>query len=300
MWGLSNVKLRSKVILLALIPTLILAVALSAVSIAVLYRLAHEEVDQARQLLLKERGASLEHHVQMAVSSVKTIYDESANGDLAARNRAVQVLRKLTYDKQGYFFGYDRENIRLFWADKDIDIGVSFNDVKDANGVFAIRELNLLAHAGKHFLRYDWAVPGNDKPIPKLGYSVLFEKWDMMIATSVNLDDIDAEVDRIVIADLVLLVIAVVAVLLCCCVAVLLGNSIIKPLLVTARSIIKMHWPLLGKARWFVSFRWCLVLIWSAPSRKAATLTSKWATTCCSMAGEWAKHIGVALLKRRA
>jgi hypothetical protein len=39
MWGLSNVKLRSYVILLALVPTLILAVALSAVSIAVLYRL---------------------------------------------------------------------------------------------------------------------------------------------------------------------------------------------------------------------------------------------------------------------
>lgn len=240
MWGLSNVKLRSKVILLALIPTFILAVALSTVSIGVLYRLAHEEVEQARQLLLKERSASLEHHVQMAVSSVKTIYDDSGNGDIEARDRAVQVLRKLSYDKQGYFFGYDRDNIRLFWADKDADIGVSFNDVKDANGVFAIRELNLLARAGKHYLRYDWPVPGNDKPIPKLGYSVLFKKWDMMIATAVNLDDIDAEVSRIaetkyeqinsfvktiVIADLVLLLVIAV-------IAVLLGNSIIKPLLV--------------------------------------------------------------------
>ncbi|WP_412070974.1 cache domain-containing protein [Pseudomonas fluorescens] len=143
-------KLRSKVILVALIPTLILTVTLSAVSIAVLYRLAHEEMEQVRQLLLKERSASLEHHVQMDVSSVKSIYDESGDSDIEARNRAVQVLRKLTYDKQGYFFGYDRDNIRLFWADKDIDIGVSFNDVKNANGVFAIRELNLLARSGKH------------------------------------------------------------------------------------------------------------------------------------------------------
>jgi len=233
-------KLRGKVILLALVPTFVLAVALSAVSITVLFRLAQEEVEQARQLLLKERGAALENHVQMAVSSVKAVYETSTYGDLEARNRAVQILRKLSYGEQGYFFGYDRDNVRLFWADKDIDIGVSFNNTMDANGVYAIRELNLLAREGKHYLRYDWPVPGSDKPVPKLGYSVLLDKWDMMIGTAVNLDDIEEEVSHIaqtqyarintlaaaiVIADLALLLLIAV-------VAVILGNSIIKPVLV--------------------------------------------------------------------
>ncbi|NKQ13286.1 HAMP domain-containing protein [Pseudomonas sp. SST3] len=233
-------KLRSKVILLALVPTFVLAVAVSAVSITVLFRLAQEEVEQARQLLLKERSAALENHVQMAVSSVKAIYDSSSFGDVEARDRAVQILRKLSYGEQGYFFGYDRDIVRLFWADKDIDIGVSFYNAMDANGVYVIRELNQLAREGKHFLRYDWPMPGSDKPVPKLGYSVLLDKWDMMIGSAVNLDDIEEEVSRIaqtqfarintlatgiVIADLVLLLLIAV-------IAVILGNSIIKPVLV--------------------------------------------------------------------
>jgi methyl-accepting chemotaxis protein len=233
-------RLRSKVILLALVPTFILAAALSAVSITVLFRLAQEEVEQARQLLLKERSAALENHVQMAVSSVKAIYDTSTFGDVEARDRAVQIMRKLSYGEQGYFFGYDRDIVRLFWADKDIDIGVSFYNAMDANGVYVIRELNRLAREGKHFLRYDWPMPGSDKPVPKLGYSVLLDKWDMMIGSAVNLDDIEEEVSHIaqtqyarintlatgiVIADLVLLLLIAV-------IAVILGNSIIKPVLV--------------------------------------------------------------------
>ncbi|MDH1260032.1 methyl-accepting chemotaxis protein [Pseudomonas atacamensis] len=233
-------KLRSKVILLALAPTFFLAVAVSAVSITVLFRLAQEEVEQARQLLLKERSAALENHVQMAISSVKAIYDTSTFGDVEARDRAVQIMRKLSYGEQGYFFGYDRDIVRLFWADKDIDIGVSFYNAMDANGVYVIRELNRLAREGKHFLRYDWPMPGSDKPVPKLGYSVLLDKWDMMIGSAVNLDDIEEEVSHIaqtqyarintlatgiVIADLVLLLLIAV-------IAVILGNSIIKPVLV--------------------------------------------------------------------
>ncbi|NWD70034.1 cache domain-containing protein [Pseudomonas gingeri] len=237
---MQSLKLRSKVILLAIVPTFLLAVSLSGVALGVLYKLAGEEVEQARSLLLKERQTSLENHVQLAISSVKTLYDNSAYGDMAARDNAVKVLRNLSYDKQGYFFGYDRNVVRLFWADKDIDIGVSYNDVKDANGVYAIRELNNLARSGKHVLRYDWPVPGSDKPVPKLGYSALLEKWDMMIGTAVNLDDIDAEVEQIakaqysrinrfammlIAADLVLLLVIGV-------VAVSLGNSIVKPVLV--------------------------------------------------------------------
>ncbi|WP_341963914.1 methyl-accepting chemotaxis protein [Pseudomonas sp. RC10] len=235
---LKNIKLKTKVVLLSLGPAFFLAIAFSVVSIAVLYRVAQDEIEQTRSLLMKERSVSLENHVQMAISSVKSIYDASAPGDNEARDRAIQILRKLSYDKQGYFFGYDRHNIRLFWADKEEGIGNSYNDVQDANGVYAIRELNILAHAGKHYLRYNWPVPGSEKPVPKLGYSALFEKWDMMIGTAVNLDDIDTEVANIeqaqyariksiitalLVADVILLIVVGL-------VAGLLGKSIIHPI----------------------------------------------------------------------
>jgi methyl-accepting chemotaxis protein len=51
--------------------------------------------------------------------------------------------------------------------------------------------------SGKHFFRYDWQAPSSDKATPKLGYTVYLDKWDLIIGTQVNLDDLDTQVQAI-------------------------------------------------------------------------------------------------------
>lgn len=231
--------LRSKVILLAIVPSLLLAAVISAITFVVLEKLAAEEVDQTRSLLTEERQLSLKNYTEIGLAAIKPIYDASAPGDTAARDKAVQVLRKLNYDKAAYFYGYNSASVRVFWADKDQDIGKSFIDSKDANGVPVVSGLVEAGRSGKHYFRYDWPTPGSDKPVPKLGYTVFLDKWDLVFGTQVNLDDIEDHVQAISadrhsrIGSYTAFIIAVAAVLLALVAGVgaLLANSIVKPVL---------------------------------------------------------------------
>jgi len=237
--------LRSKVILLAIIPSLLLAAVISCITFLVLQKLASEEVEQTRSLLIDERKLSLKHYQEIAQAAIQPIYDASKPGDLDARDKAVKVLRTLIYDKQSYFYGYNSASIRVFWADKDLDIGKSFVDARDANGVYVIRGLVEAGKSGTHYFRYDWPTPGSDKPVPKLGYTVYLDKWDLVFGTQVNLDDIEVQVQAIAndryarIGQYTAYILALAAglLLLVAVVGVWLGNSIVRPVLAIKKNL---------------------------------------------------------------
>ncbi|MDY7561500.1 methyl-accepting chemotaxis protein [Pseudomonas sp. 10B1] len=237
--------LRSKVILLAIIPSLLLAAVISCITYVVLQKLASEEVEQTRSLLIEERKVSLKHYLEIAMAAIQPIYDASQPGDLEARANAVKVLRTLIYDKQSYFYGYNSASVRVFWADKDLDIGKSFIDSQDANGVYVIRGLVEAGKSGTHYFRYDWQTPGSAKPVPKLGYTVYLDKWDLVFGTQVNLDDIAVQVQtiasdrhgRIGSYTAFILVIAAGLLLLVAVIGVWLGNSIVKPVLAIKKNL---------------------------------------------------------------
>mgnify|MGYP000055662690 CR=1 FL=1 len=50
-----------------------------------------------------------------------------------------------------------------------------------------------VARDGSHFQRYRFPVPNSDRIVPKIGYALYLEKWNLMIGTAVNTDDIDAQ-----------------------------------------------------------------------------------------------------------
>jgi methyl-accepting chemotaxis protein len=237
--------LRSKVILLAIIPSLLLAAVISGITFMVLKKLATEEVEQTRTLLTDERKLSLKHYLEIAQAAIQPIYDASKPGDTEARDKAVSILKTLNYDKASYFYGYNSASIRVFWSNKDLDIGKSFIDAKDANGVYVIRGLVEAGKSGTHYFRYDWPVPGSDKPVPKLGYTVFLDKWDLVFGTQVNLDDIETQVqaiatnrhERIGSYTAFILAIAAGLLLLVAIGGVWLGNSIVKPVLAIKQNL---------------------------------------------------------------
>ncbi|MFY1666498.1 methyl-accepting chemotaxis protein [Pseudomonas sp. Pseu.R1] len=240
-----TLNLRRKVILLAIIPSLILAAVISCITWVVLQKLATQEVEQTRALLLEERKLSLKNYQQIGEAAIKPIYDASAPGDMEARDRALKVLKGLQYDKAAYFFGYNSQYVRVFWSDKDVDIGKNFSDAKDANGVYVIRGLVDKAKDGTHFFRYDWTTPGSDKPVPKLGYTNYLQKWDLAFGTQANLDDIDQQIAAIEaaiqsrIGSSAALIVAVVAVLLLivAVIGLFLGNGLVKPVMVIKQNL---------------------------------------------------------------
>ena len=231
--------LKTKVILLALVPVILFALVLSGTAAKVLQSLAADEVAETRERLLQEKRSELEHYIQIAIGSVKGLYDVAAQGDMASREQAIAVLSKIKYGADGYFFGHDSNVVRLFRGDSPVDVGKSLIDRRDPNGVYTNRELVNVAKNNTYFVNYSSPLPGNESVmVPKLAYSYYLPKWDMALGTALNLDGVEArvgevqvEIDRRIGTILTsIMVVAAVLLLVFGVIGVWLGNAFLRPL----------------------------------------------------------------------
>ncbi|MGY2256537.1 methyl-accepting chemotaxis protein [Pseudomonas reactans] len=233
-----RLSLKAKVLSLAVVPVLLFAVVISLTTVWILQGQARNEVDETRQRLLNDAKATLQSYVEVAMTTIKPLYDAAAPGDTAARAQVVKLLSNTSYGKDGYFFGYDSETIRLFKGNSPDGVGKSFKDNRDPNGVYVNRDLVKVGKDGTHYLQYSSTQPGQTELVPKLGYTEYLPKWDMVIGTSVNLDGIEAQVavveakvqKRMEGVLLSILGVAVVVLLVIAAVGMLLANTILRPL----------------------------------------------------------------------
>ena len=212
---------------------------LSATAARVLQNLAADEVAETRERLLQEKRSELEHYIQIALGSVKGLYDGAAQGDMASREQAIAILSKIKYGADGYFFGHDSNVVRLFRGDSPVDVGKSLVDRRDSNGVYINRELVNVAKNNTYFVNYSSPLPGNEAvQVPKLAYSYYLPKWDMALGTALNLDGIEAqiaevqgEIDRRIGTIITsIMVVAAILLLVFGVIGVWLGNAFLRPL----------------------------------------------------------------------
>ncbi|WP_312225065.1 methyl-accepting chemotaxis protein [Stutzerimonas nitrititolerans] len=242
---LLNLRLRTKLLLLALGPILLLAILLSGITVMRLQHLAAEQEAQTRDSLIRDRQAELEHYVDIGYNAIKPIYEASASIDLDARAKAVAVLQELNYGKEGYFWGYDSKILRIFQGNTGDSIGKSFYDFQDAEGKYPIRELVRAGMDGSHYVRYSFVLGADKVVVPKVGYALYLPKWDMVFGTSLNLDGVERDVqaaraefqERIDALVMIMLGSAVALLTLMGLMAVLLSNALLRPLMLIKRSL---------------------------------------------------------------
>ena len=234
-----RLSLKAKVLSLAVLPVLLFALVISLTTLFILQEQARKEVEETRERLLSDAKATLQSYVAVAMTTIKPLYDAAAQGDDAARAQAIKLLSSISYGKEGYFFGYDSNTVRLFKANSPDGVGQSFKDNRDPNGVYVNRDLVKVAKDGTHYLQYSSPLPGNTQVlVPKLGYTEYLPKWDMAVGTSVNLDGIEAQValvdakvkERMEGVVLSIVGIAVVVLLVIAAAGMLLANTILRPL----------------------------------------------------------------------
>ncbi|SDU90080.1 methyl-accepting chemotaxis sensory transducer with Cache sensor [Pseudomonas mucidolens] len=233
-----RLSLKAKVLSLAVLPVLLFAVVISLTTVWILKEQARTEVEETRERLLNDAKSTLKSYVEVAMTTIKPLYDAAAPGDTAARAQVVKLLSNTSYGKDGYFFGYDSETIRLFKGNSPDGLGKSFKDNRDPNGVYVNVGLVKVAKDGTHYLQYSSTLPGQTELVPKLGYTEYLPKWDMVIGTSVNLDGIEALVaevqakvnDRMEGVLLSIVGIALVLLVVIAAVGMLLANTILRPL----------------------------------------------------------------------
>ncbi|WP_313339169.1 methyl-accepting chemotaxis protein [Stutzerimonas nitrititolerans] len=242
---LLNLRLRTKLLLLALGPILLLAILLSGITVLRLQHLAAEQEAQTRDSLIRDRQAELEHYVDIGYNAIKPIYEASASMDLDARAKAVAVLQELNYGKEGYFWGYDSKTLRIFQGNTGDRIGESFYNFQDAEGKYPIRELVRAGMDGSHYVRYSFVLGADKVIVPKVGYSLYLSKWDMVFGTALNLDGVERDVqaaraefqERIDALVMIMLGSAVVLLALMGLLALLMSNALLRPLMLIKNNL---------------------------------------------------------------
>ena len=184
---------KSKLLCLAIVPALLFALILSGVAAWMLQNSADQEMKETREQLVERNRQVLKNYVDVALTTIKPLHDASAQGDIAAREKALELLKPMKYGEDGYFFGYDTKGVRIFRGDSPAGVGKSFWDTRDPDGSYHYQTFVEVAKNGKHYIDYAAPKPGDEAvQVPKLGYTVYLDKWDMVLGSAINMDDIDA------------------------------------------------------------------------------------------------------------
>ncbi len=188
-------KLRQKVILLALVP---LALAVLAIATFVRFQataLSERQYRAIEQTYLDSKRAELRHYVLLAKSAIDPLYAQKT--DVAdAQARALETLARMDFGADGYFFVYDMQGRSLMHPREPELVGRDLWDLQDPQGAFTIQRLAVEAKAGGGWISYLWQKPSLSRHAPKLGYVVPLPEWNWMLGTGIYLDDVDAALRR--------------------------------------------------------------------------------------------------------
>ncbi|PQV54401.1 cache domain-containing protein [Paraburkholderia sp. BL21I4N1] len=188
-------KLKAKLVLLAIVPFL---AAIASIEIGVRQEamaLAESQHATTQAAYLASKQLELKHYVELASTAIAPLYNagqENARDDALLRTRALDVLRKMDYGKDGYFFVYDTHGRSLMHPREPDLVGRDLWELRDPQGILTIQQLLAASARGGGYVRYVWHRPSTGKLASKLGYVVPLERWGWMIGTGIYLDDVDA------------------------------------------------------------------------------------------------------------
>ncbi len=182
-------KLRPKLILLALAPLLLV---LSTVALMVNHQsaeLAREQREVIEPAYLASKQDELRRYLTLARHAIAPLHD-SGRTDEATLSEATAILHRLDYGDDGYFFAYDTRGTLLVHSRKPELIGVNRWDYRDINGYPTIEMLIRKAREGGGFVQYATEKPSTGNPATKLTYAVLLPNWGWVLGTGIYLDDV--------------------------------------------------------------------------------------------------------------
>ncbi|TKF33928.1 histidine kinase [Enterovibrio norvegicus] len=189
-----NTRLRAKILVLAMVPLLLMFALIIGLVTVQSDSLSTNQADLIRTETLASKKQELLKYVELARASVSPIYNAATPHDENAKQAVIDVLNKLTYGEDGYFFAYTYDGTNLVLPYQPEMVGQNIWDVEDTHGFKLLQGLITAAQQGGGFVEYYWHKPSRKEPVKKLSYAIGLEKWGWMVGTGVYIDDIDTQV----------------------------------------------------------------------------------------------------------
>jgi len=188
-------KLKAKILWLAVLPLLLAVAAIGALFVFETQRLEHQQSELLEDVLLSAKRDELRNYIGLALTSIDHLYG-AGRDDEAAKEQAKSILSSMNYGDDGYFFVYANDGLNLVHPRQPDLIGTNLWNMRDTDGTYVIRELIARANEGGGFQRYLWPKPSSGQITRKLGYSVALPRWGWMLGTGIYLDDVDSAAAR--------------------------------------------------------------------------------------------------------
>ncbi len=116
-----------------------------------------------------------------------------------AQARAKAAVKHLRYNQTAYFWINDLEPRMVMHPMKPEMDGQDLSQEKDPAGKrFFVEMAELCRRSGAGRVEYVFAKPGASQPVPKTSYVKLAPDWGWVVGSGVYLDDVQAEVRRVI------------------------------------------------------------------------------------------------------
>ncbi|WP_288407600.1 cache domain-containing protein [uncultured Herbaspirillum sp.] len=189
-------KLRQKIIFLAIVP---MCLAFAAIALVLRYQaveLARQQRTTIEAAYLASKNTELRHYVDLARHALAHLYD-TGRSDAAIKEEARRILADLEFGDDGYFFVYDDQGRSIMHPRQPELVGREMWEWRDQAGSPTIQHLIERAHQGGGFQRYLWRKPSSKTVAPKLGYVIALPRWGWVIGTGIYLDDVEAALAQV-------------------------------------------------------------------------------------------------------
>ncbi|WP_240536956.1 cache domain-containing protein [Marinomonas flavescens] len=193
--GLS-VGLKSKIILLAVVPLVISTVIIIYLNQQSARDLASDELSIYEFNLIHAKKEALKSHIAIAMSAIRPILEDTTMDNATAQKKVKAIINGLRYGDDGYFFIYDSNGVSLVHPTQPELVGQNLWLFKDTLGNYLIQHLMAKAKTGGGFHRYIWEKPPLMDQEEKIGYAVMIDRWHWMLGTGLYLDDVYQELAK--------------------------------------------------------------------------------------------------------
>jgi len=182
-------KIRTKILLLAILPLMLAILTINATVYFVnAYQITAQQ-SELRAKLIADKKAELSTYQQIAQTAIADVYalpDSAEN-----REQVKKILRQLRYGKDGYFFVYNYEGVNQVLGPKPEIEGKNMFNAKDAGGHFFIQNILNSARNGDGYTEYLWNKPSVGRDVSKLSYTKTLDKYQWVLGTGFYIDDIE-------------------------------------------------------------------------------------------------------------
>jgi two-component system NarL family sensor kinase len=187
---MKNLNFKTKILILTLGPLIIVSMMTISLAVYQAKALGNKNINSFTKKIFELRRSELKNYTDLAVSSLKHITQKENINDEAAQERVKEIIRNMSFGKDGYFYAYDKYVTLAHPKVRSLE-GKNQRDLTDPHGVKIIEGLYDQALNGGGITSYVYLKPSRGYEVEKLGYSNTLDGWQWWIGTGLYVDDLD-------------------------------------------------------------------------------------------------------------